>query len=69
MAYVTFENPDQFMDEIETEKSAERIDRPIVRFTMLLQPTEVHSISNVIVVATALVGPDLLRLEFCCGSI
>lgn len=69
MAHVTFEDPDQFMDEIETEKNAGRIDRPIVRFTMMLQPTDVHPISNVIAVATALVGSDLLRMDFCCGSL
>ena len=69
MACIKFSCSDEFMEELALLRHQGRIDRPEVRFTVVTKPSqEQPSFHFITAVATAMVGPDFLLMEYCCGA-
>lgn len=57
------------MDRLATFMEAGPVNPPAVHYTMLRQPVdETGDMRLFILVATAVVGSDLWRMEYCCGG-
>ena len=68
MPTVKFNDPEDFLAELAKDK--EKVDRGIVRLVYSFTPTKVSpNIQHLSVVATALVGTQVYRLETYCGDL
>lgn len=65
---IKFTLQEEFLNELEREHRAGRIDPPIVRFTELWLATNAPNISDIAAVATARVGDHIFRLENSVGA-
>lgn len=67
MPTVKFSDPEDFLEELAKDK--EKVDRGIVRLVYSFNPSTHGITTHLSVVATALVGTQLYRLETYCGDL
>ena len=69
MALITFDTPNEFLEELETAKEAGEAISPVVRYSTVRKPVDdVGEMEILMMIITAVVGSDLWRVEYCCGD-
>ena len=65
---VKFRDYVTFTGQLAEERKLGTIHPPVVRLALLVLPTNVPEITNVVAVATARMGKDIFRMEESCGA-